>query len=411
MGRCAAGTLVATTARVLASLSCLHATTSLPWLLALVRGRTLLPGPMNDTSKSRRRLILMILVGVSAVALLVWLSANLYAYTPPQPLWTAEDLPPTPVERDNGWVLVTAAPVEADIPEQLRDLDERAPEVAWAEVRAHAKLLHELMAEPSMREASETLDLARRRPDFADSCSPGERCLTTAWLELHRLGLLRSLDLALVGDLAGASELLADLIAMDRAHLDSPRSTVSALVGLTNLREALHLADMLALQLGQAEESTPEADAALAELARAVREVEVGPGLLRTQVIAEYVFYVQMLDTLGGDDQDVLDELGVSPRSMWFYNRALTLHELNERFERRYAGVEQGDISAALGGSEASPKARSGWWLRNAGGKLFLHATMFEPESLITSFSENVAEIEATRARVLARPAVAAVAE
>jgi hypothetical protein len=348
---------------------------------------------------SRRRSVALALAVVLIIAGLVWVGVNVYSYAAPQPLWTREDLPPIPA--GNGWSVVTADEIELEIPPQLGELSELGgregldAERFWQELELEAETLRRFMLTYRAQEALDRFELARRSAAFVEDCAPADPCRLLAWRDVHRVAVLRSIELALADQPAAACTLLGELIEMDLAHLQSTHSQLGVMVASRNLLHAASWAEMLARRLDPSERST-ERGAALAELADAVRRADVRDFDVRLAVIGEYLFVAEMLDTMADPGRE-------AQRPRWLFNRSLTLRSANEQFERRYASALAGDTLAALGGGERSPRERFGWWLSNPGGKLVLEMLLTKPEGLADSIDETLAEIQQTRSRVLTR--------
>jgi hypothetical protein len=344
---------------------------------------------------------------ISTVLVVAFLAVNVHPYEEPELLWTVEDLPSVADDAENGWFVATAA-AKHEIPEDLIVLLEPSEHDAvqfWQRVELRADGLHEFLATDTAREASERIELVRRRPAFVDERARGDSGSAIAWRGLHRVAMLQAVDLALTGDVANSCLLLRDLIRMDVAHIASARSWISFLVALANLGDALDRADMIAQRIG-AEDTSGATKTALAELARVVRGVDVPAIDLENVVVGEYLSHVEALDSIDRDDPALLDQLEVPIWSRGFYSRALTLRTINARFEYRYERATEHDTFAALGGDERSPKQDFGWWFRNPVGKLLLDASMVPWESTAMSIDRKLAELGRTRELLLARPSM-----
>jgi hypothetical protein len=338
---------------------------------------------------------LPVVAGVSVIG--VWLAANVYPYATPQPRFSAADLPSLPSESDNGWSQVTSNKFDVDIPKRLAGLID-SPEQDWNEIDAAS--LREFLTSPGAGEAIGRVEAAARAPVFADTCVIDRPCYLYSWHKAHKVALLQAIERSLAGDEAEAAKLVAELIRLDAAQLASARTAMSVFVALANLDDALANANALAERM-----SDDSADAARTVLADAARSLDIETIDLRATVINDYLVYENAVEALAGEDHELIVEVS-GPR--WLYNRGLTLREVDERFARRYEAAVEGDVFAALGGGESSPKQALGWWLRNPVGDLLLDALYFNPESVaedITAGRERVAD---KRAKLLARPQFAA---
>lgn len=350
---------------------------------------------MLDWIKSRSLGARVLMVGVPALVV-TFLAVNVYPYEAPEPLWTERDRPSMGEEASNGWFVVTDT-YRGEIPEPLADLldpPDHDAEQFWQRVEPQAEGLREFLSSDAAREANERVDAARRMPAFVDAFEPNTSHSQLTWLTLHRVASLRAIDLASQGDVAGSSMLLRDLIRMDVAHLESASSLISFLVALANLQDAMTTADMIA----QRKAASGDANAALAEIARAVQGVDLEAIDLRKVVVGEYLGSVQVLDLVDAESTGL---------ESWLYSRALTLHTLNDRFEHRYERAAEHDTFGALGGGELSPEQDFGWWVRNSVGKTLLD-TGANAHSIATSIQEDLAALGETRSVLLSRPAVVA---
>ncbi|WP_106089144.1 hypothetical protein [Enhygromyxa salina] len=313
----------------------------------------------------------------------VFVGANVCTTEVPPPLWTQADLDNDVPEADNGWSLVVAEN-HVKVPESLAKLvdgSERDAERYWADVDQQADALQAFLATDAAREVSDQLDQARARPGFADTCQlgGGGACLTIAWRDVHRVGVLRAAALARAGESADASLLLRDLIRMDTAHLQSARYIVSFLVASANMRAALTQANMLASRLDQ-REVTADTRVAMAELAQVVEAVDIEAINLQRVVIGEYLACAQTLERLESGDAELPDRAKAPPGIGWAFDRGETLRSLNERFEHRYRAAGSNDAAATFGAGEDSPKQEFAWWLRNPVGKLYIDSTIVDLE-------------------------------
>jgi len=350
-----------------------------------------------------------VLSGVTLAVVLVWLGVNAYPYAAPEPLWTRRDLPAMPDESTNGWVVIINELELLELPRDLATLIDEAEldgQATWARVERDAAQLHAFLDTSAAREANDRLDAARQLPAFVVACEWDEPCPLFTWSRAHDGALLRAIALAHAGELAESSLLLRDLIRMDSMMVDRGESLLTVVFGLKHLEQALYTADVIVAQL-QPHTLDAQTRAALTELAAGVRLVSPKAVDLRKVVIADYLYQVEILKTLNGHaDPRSTPALERSAGPNWLLNHALTLRELNERFERRYAAAIAGDKAAALGGGRSEVNRPWGWWFRNPVGKQLLELLDFPSERYADGIDERLAALEQGSARLLARPAL-----
>jgi hypothetical protein len=259
-------------------------------------------------------------------------------------------------------------------------------------------VLREFMSSPGALEAIRRIDGARRQPEFADACPLMEPCQLIAWHRAHDVALLHVIDLALGGDPLEATMVLHDLVRMDKAELGSARSLLSMLIALANLEDAVTITNMIGPTLYE-HPASDEVAAAAAKLAAEIRSIDVDTVDLRAVVIADYLFEVRAVDAIASDSDRPIDV--AAPR--WLLNRGLTLRSIDANSAHRYDAAVEGDLHAALGGDETSPKQRFGWWLQNPGGDLLIDAMTHDPQPYVSSIEEHLANIASQRSQLSAR--------
>lgn len=227
-------------------------------------------------------------------------------------------------------------------------------------------------------------------PWFVDACRPDQPCGIVEWHHAHDVALLQASEAALADDPAQAYALVTALLRLDMGQYASARSLLSLLVAAHQLEDTLAKVELLLARL-------PAAASANA-LREAVKAVDVTALDLCPLVIADYLVYVQAVDAVAGSDRDAIVDVS-GPR--WLFNRALTLRTIDAQFERRHAAAVEGDLFAALGGNERSPKQEPGWWLRNPVGDLLVDALHFDATSLTDDITESLATTEQLRADLL----------
>lgn len=354
---------------------------------------------MSQSHLRRRKGAQIIVVGLLLSASVCW-AVEADPGDAPSPLWTEADLLRVDSQSENGWpVIASAAVVHAPVDLQmLVETPDHEAESFWDRVEQREPSLRYFMALPAVLEANDRVDEARARPSFVAYCDPGVDCALGPWRTLHRVSLVRAIDLAYSGDLSSSCALLRDLIRMDKDALTTSRSALAVRLTLANLDEALNLADLIVQRSDSSEE--------LAELAREVESVNLEAFDLRNVVVAEYLYHLGALDAVERADQDVLDHYEVPVALRWFYSRNSTVQDLNRRFERRYRAAGERDTFVALGGGESSPKQEAGWWLRNPMGKVVVDRAIMEPEQWVASIDQKMVAIGETRSLLLSRPAV-----
>lgn len=364
----------------------------------------------SKTSLRRRAKLAGLVLAVAGVSFLgAWIGVNVYPYEAPAPLWTAADLPAPPPPGDNGWTVLPTTRLDVDIPEDLEELrdftGDETPAAYWSKVDGQGDALAAFLAKAQVREANARVDEIRARPNFVSTCDPllgldgGETCNQLVWLQHHKLAELRALDLARRGQDREALALVADLVRVDRSHLDSANNLLTVFVALANLEHSLGLAKMIALQPDLPESAEPAVAAVAAELdGFDARELD-----LQHVLVGEYLVHTWALDAVDGRNPRAAAELGREDQFLGFYSRALTLREVNARFETRREAAERGDLYVALGGDQPSVMDEFGWWFRNPAGKRVLEAMRFEPTDMSQDLDERLETLaalaEALRAR------------
>lgn len=348
--------------------------------------------------------ILAAVGGLALLGVLAWASLGLGASERGEPLWTEQDLPQAPPAASNGWLLVADHPLEDHDAEllgsALGSFEELEGEAFWARMRdpeGSAAARRELMASASARESLALVESARERERFVVRCVPLEKCPIFDWHQLHELALTRVIDWALAGEEGEALALTADLLRMDRSLLVNASSWLQLVVALSNLEATLAVADALASRQGDPGQD-PTQEPALAEIAAHAQLIPEQVDL-RPVVIGEYLFVMSALDQL--DESE-----GELPGPRWLFDRAGTEALINARFEGRHAAAGEGEVRGALGADEGAATDRFGWWMRNAVGKRTIDAMTPELESLAQDIEDDLAKIEALRARLLSRPAM-----
>lgn len=196
--------------------------------------------------------LLLVLGGVGAAA--VW---SLAGEPIPEPLVTADVLPPLPDAQTNGWTQLRSLPetFEFGFVEdsgspiyQLSDRDRLSQRERWDALVEGRKLLAATLEQPSVKRALEVWHRASEAPTFADAC-PSLRlksCQEFRYFQLHQVALAEVAVDAMTERWELAGQRLAQAIQMDLRFLVSSRSLLAASVAAACLNDSLGLADVLA---------------------------------------------------------------------------------------------------------------------------------------------------------------------
>jgi len=351
-----------------------------------------------------RRILIKTAAIVAGVLVLAWAVANFYPYRVPDPLWTEADLPGVPAS-GNGWDHVPPATevemIELDSSlESILGAERPVQMITGAEFQRES--LDAAFTQPAAHEALAVVEAVRAEPNFVVDCAFAEPCPQVVWFDLHKLAVLRALQLGLRGTSNDdALALLGDLIRIDRSQLETTRSLLSYTMAVINLRQALVAAQAVILERQALTGDTildRQLDPAPVEaLLDEVRKLDPSWRELQQAVIGEYLRHRAALLAVSGGSDALADFEG--PRAL--LSPGLTLRHWNREFRQRYAAAEAGEIERALGIGERSPTKTPGWFLLNPGGRLLIAAMMFEVEGTAESLGEALEGIDAQRKGLL----------
>ncbi len=300
----------------------------------------------------------LLVIGVFAFLLI-----NMLPSKAPEPLWTKTDLPASNApSRDNGWEKLKTESAARRLPSSSGvdlALSEALGSATLDEALTHIAALQT----PPTTEALSFCQEVFERPTFEDRCPPriGARCPN---LEIHHCH--RMLSFACVRTLSTDSTCLEPILRTSVKHARSARSMLSMMVALSGLESSCQLARAAARWKLPA----PGSDA--------LRSLNRAPLEPQQTLTYEYLTNLEVIDQLSQNG---------SGMTAWLFDRGATLETLNAR----YRAAQKGDFP------DERLQSQSGWWLRNAGGKLVLD-TLNTPGIMARLRKEHASAMRCIRA-------------
>ena len=243
---------------------------------------------------SRRRLV----VGVLGIALLGTCAYQCRASEPAgPPVWTAEDLPALPPEKDNGWQLLQdrllggleIPTLPDDVETLVAMLDEDPPAQLWEDLAELKPALHQLIESRVGARALAVWYRSTDAPTFADACPPtiGNDCRQFQMFQLHRVAVADALWRAARGDVETGFEMATVLIERAGRYLRSARGPMGARVSVEMLETSLALAALLHHRVDEGAEVSPEV---MDAYRGALESIDLDGEILEQMVVGEYLY-------------------------------------------------------------------------------------------------------------------------
>lgn len=320
-------------------------------------------------------------------------------------LWSEEDLPPLPNERDNGWVLANRAAASVARDMLPRSLDDALGNPDWSRLKALDGPIREFAEDPAVRDLDAAAQVAFGAPRFADACAIAldAVCRHRELAQLHDLAAIGVLANALGGRWDVAFERAKTLLRADLDLMQTSRSALSALYVRRSVRRDL---DLIRGILDGVESDAPHSlighEGLLSDVASLLEPPAEPTADGRRAVVTEYIYVTGLVRTIA--------------RAAASNDRGLQVNALLLDEERTI--MLANPCFLALERFAQSPSTREpppvprysrngfGWWAYNPAGKLALDAAMLDHAPAIRAMSEQrndiTASAEALRERLRA---------
>ncbi len=359
---------------------------------------------------NRSLYLIVLLVGVPALMVSIWLGMNLRKHPVPGPLFTESNLPPSPPADANGCLLVYDNQLYNEyFSRDLSDINllrnAASMERFLDKTTGEYTVAKNLAGRDDVKKMMGVYRDIMKKPVFADTVMPGPQDAQKyrVYVALHN-----SITAVMVSRIqekkyAAAFKLMKDQLNLNIQYIGSARSMINYITAMQAYEKSLGILKSMLNQFNAGRKMGNDSLAACREIGELVRSFNPQGASLAPIVMFEYIaVWKQTFNPLIQHPEAAIRQI-MKRKPLVFFDRGLTQQMFDDRWKKLYEYAKKPDdttLAEVRKLQEQRYTAARFWWLHNAVGKKYLDSitiTAFqlfqESKNWTTAISRNQGEV------------------